>query len=81
MREITNDPTFQQAVACLKAHHVPLQTSVRATAEFNNNSLVFYAGYCAALDDLSERATKLHQPRQQDPNETDEWTHIQLNKL
>lgn len=80
MRELTTDPVFQQAVACLKAAQTPLPTAVRATAEYNNNAYIFFAGYCAAFEDLTGRATRLYQPQPQDTNQTDEWKHIQLTQ-
>lgn len=81
IRQIVADPSYQQAVACLKELQTPQpNVAVRGSKEINNNLHIFYAGYCAAFDDLEQRATKLALPQKNTLNQTDEWTHIQPNK-
>ena len=73
LREIVNDPVFQQAVAILKEAAGPSAAAISPDPQVNSHRLSWFAGYRDSFNDL-EKLTK--KTKSANPPTAEEWTHI-----
>tara|TARA_R100001510_G_scaffold42008_1_gene38363 strand:- start:1696 stop:2004 length:309 start_codon:yes stop_codon:yes gene_type:complete len=74
LRDLVEQPAFQQAVAILKEAAGPSVHNFSDDPQANSHRFAWYAGYRDAFNDL-EKLTR--QPNSPQPQQINEWNHIQ----